>query len=172
MGNEGRERLATSWDAEGCLCIASVLPGPLQKGQKTRAERGGQGKWEMNALTQAGSNTRGATKPLLNNQLSTRLANKKHYGSLINQPPLQAVKEMEQSMMTSLPGRGGGRKNQDHWQRSIILYLFCSTETTPLYSIVMFLLLVWWQDIFFLCATLMTIHSNFFFPLNILIEQP
>ena len=65
----------------------------------------------MNALTQAGSNTRGVTKPLLNHQSSTRLASKKHYGSLINQSPLQAVKEMEQSMMTSLPGRGGGRKN-------------------------------------------------------------
>ena len=110
MRNKRQRETCDIFGCRGMLVFCFNLPGQLQKGQKTRAERRGQGKWEMNALTQAGWNTSGTTQPLLDHQSSPRLANKTHYGSLINGSPLQGVKEMEQSMMTSLPGRGGGRK--------------------------------------------------------------
>ena len=112
MGNEGRERLATSWDAEGCLCIASILPGQLQKGQKRQGQREEDRENERWMPSPRLAPIHGASQSLCS---TTRRQQdwqvKKHYGSLINQSPLQAVKEMQQSMMTSLPGRGGGRKN-------------------------------------------------------------
>lgn len=134
MRNKRQRETCDIFGCRGMLVFCFNLPGQLQKGQTTRAERRGQGKWEMNALTQAGWNTSGTTQPLLDHQSSPRLANKTHYGSLINGSPLQGVKEMEQSMMTSLPGRGGGRKNQDHWQRSIILCLFNINNSSLFYG--------------------------------------
>ena len=104
-----------------CVLLQSCQALPERAKDKGKERRAGRMRDEC--PDQGFSNKWGTTQPLLNHQLSPRLANKEHHGSLMQlsfnsngvKSLLQAIKEMEQPIMTSLPGPGGRRKNKDHW---------------------------------------------------------